>query len=257
MDRLDSGRAAAWQAGDTGDGQARTSRLSLAGLRFELASSDPAMAAVLNWLDSNKLSLILALAVLVLLPALLTCVPALKSNLPQSTAAAYLAGFTCLAGEIVLAWKLQALTGQLYLLVALLTAVVLGGLFLGIALSASWFAAVRHLEWGIVLVLLAVLLLSCCGGFNPLSMAALWGLASLLSIGCGVVLGQALADPHSAPVKLYAADLLGSALAALFVGTLGMLVLGAASCLILLILGWLTLFITRKLFERRAGIMSH
>jgi hypothetical protein len=65
---------------------------------------------------------------------------------------------------------------------------------------------------------------------------------------------MALNDSAASPALVYACDLTGAALAALIVGTIGMLLWGAPWCLAALVLAWLTVSL-RAIFTR-PGIMT-
>ncbi|MBN2081063.1 hypothetical protein JW859_02530 [bacterium] len=236
-DRLAPERAAAWQSAGLATDSADLAPLALAALRLELLANDPRLATAIGWLEANRLALGGVLILIMLGWPLLIVATAPAGRTSRPCALAYLAGFTCLAAEIALAWKLQAATGQLYWLVALLTALVLGGLFAGTVLAGLRLG--DRLVLSTLVVLLAATALVCWGGgFDPLSLGALWALAALVPLALGLILGRLLAQPGD-PLKLYAADLLGSALAALLVGTIGMLVWGAPACLAALALAWL------------------
>ena len=237
MDRLAPERAAAWQSTGLSADVADLSPLALAGLRLELLANDPRLAHTLGWLEHNRDWLGGVLIVIVLGWPLLLIAIAPSGRPSRPRALAYLAGFTCLSAEIALAWKLQAATGQLYWLVALLTALVLGGLFAGTML-AGLNPRIELVSILLVALLAATALVSWFGGFDPLSIGAVWALAVLIPLALGLILGQLLAQPGD-PLKLYAADLLGSALAALLVGTAGMLVWGAPVIAAALALAWL------------------
>jgi len=245
MDRLAQERAASWQALDTN--KTEPSPLSLAGLRAELLSTDPRLAATLDWLSANSNWLGIVLAAMLLIPVLAS--RSRRPGMPISSAAlAFLGGFTCLAGEIALAWKLQSLTGQLYWLLGLLTALVLGGLFAGTLIAAqirSWVKLQAILWPSLTTVTLALTALLC---------ALLWVLAVALPLCTGVLIGMALSDAAASPAWIYACDLTGAAAAALVAGTIGMILWGAPWCLAALMLVWLAVVLRDAL--SRPGIMT-
>jgi len=224
-DRLDPGRSAGWQDPSFIPSE-DSAPLALNGLRMDQSAEDPVLCAFLNWLQANRRWLGAVVAAMLLAPALWFSLRRRRGTSAEPVALAWYAGFTCLAAEIALAWLLQALIGQLYWLLGLLTAIVLGGLFAG-NLLAGW----RSLTPRIAAVSLAALvscvaLLAHYGSFDPVSLSALWLLAALVPTACGLVLGQVLRTPHANPLHLYAADLAGAALAALLVGTVGLLAWG-------------------------------
>jgi len=255
MDRLAPERAASWQALDIS--KTEPSTLPLAGLRAELLSKDPSLAAALDWLNSNSgwlgVTLIAALLLLVLASR------SRQHGVPINSASlAFLGGFTCLAGEIVLAWKLQSLTGQLYWLLGLLTSLVLGGLFLGTLIAARLRSkrTQQAVFWPLLTTtILALTALLCAyGGYTSATHVALWVLAVALPLCTGVLIGMALRDAAASPAWIYICDLSGAALAALVVGTIGMLLWGAAWCIAALALAWIAVAL-RAIFAH-PGIMT-
>ena len=195
--------------------------------------------------------------VLLLLPVLLT--RRVHSSMPIGTGAlAFLSGFTCLAGELALAWKLQSLSGQLYWLLGLLTALVLGGLFLGTLIATRFRgrAKLQSILWPLLTAvsLGATALLCAYGSYGNATHIALWVLAVLLPLCTGVLIGKALSDTQASPAFVYACDLSGAALAALAVGTIGMILWGAVWCTAALVLCWLAVALRGML--SRPGIMT-
>jgi hypothetical protein len=256
LDRLAQDRAASWQSLETTRGSG-TSTLSLAGLRAELLGTDPRLAATLDWLNTNSGWLGITLLVLMLIPVLTS--RSRQPGMPISSAAlAFLGGFTCLAGEIALAWKLQSLTGQLYWLLGLLTALVLGGLFLGTLIAARLRSNMGYqtILWPLLTTATLTLtaLLCAYGSYGNATHIALWVLAMLLPLCTGVLIGKALGDATASPAWIYVCDLTGAALAALVAGTIGMILWGAAWCLAALALAWLVVILRGVL--NRPGIMT-
>jgi len=253
-DRLAPERAAAWQVlpnGDTGP----PSTLSLAGLRLELLADDPQLASALDWLNANRVWLgVLVASLVLILPFALAMPVGIRPAARRAATTAYLVGFTCLATEVVLAWRLQAVTGQLYWLVALLSGLTLGGLFLGTGLSGLHWSRRLPAELLLAGLLILGIALALPASLASVSVSALWLLVVLVPLGCGLLLGRIMAGQAARPAVIYAADLIGAALAALLVGTLGMLIWRATWSLVPLAAGWLTMALAAPI--SRAGIIG-
>ncbi len=154
--------------------------------------------------------------------------------------------------EIVLAWELQALTGNLYLYLALLTAAVLCGLFLGISATGPLMQlpVAKRMRISNSLALVLALLIALIpwaftvAGYSP-GIGIVWFAALVVPLLIGSILGLALADESIHPGLIYGTDMLGAALAALLVGSIGMLVWGSLWCSAVIAAGWGILWLTR------------